>query len=112
MRVMACERREVIGPGGRTYSYTQFCRGYVCEVCGGRPVEHHRFDTEADASVHWVQCGDCANRETFITQYMFEKQKHEAREVEEGLPAHLRALLREEPEPCQSETGRTDDLYV
>lgn len=73
--------------GRKAVTYATLSREYVCNECGGRIVVKW-----SDDEGHYPECGRCGGRD-FIHHAEWERQKAEAVEVLDGLPAEFAAAL-------------------
>lgn len=77
--------------GKRRISYNKLTREYKCNECGGRLV----MAVEEIGAEWYVRCGRCKAID-FIHERAAAQQKSDGIEVLDGLPEHLRALLKGE----------------
>lgn len=93
----AGEREEGCIVGARLVSYAKLCRSYVCDKCGGRIVQHIRWDEVTQTTNRWAECGTCGGQD-FISARRFEKQVGEFPIIVHSLPDHLRELISPRPD--------------
>ena len=88
MTVYTSATRDDCRIGNKRVTYAKLQREYRCNECGGciviRPPSHGE-DWHPD-------CGRCGSRD-FIHEYQLQRQKGDAMEVLDGLPAELAALI-------------------
>lgn len=96
--------------GGRQVSWAKLGRSYVCNGCGGRIAHRFQFNQETGETEDSAACGDCGGGD-FVTETTYYQQITDAKEVMDGLPPHLAALLKGETERWQSRTDPIADLF-
>lgn len=76
----------------RPVAFERLTREYVCEDCGGRLVQYPPGRHSED---QWhVACSKCGNSRDFIHEYELRRQRQEAEELLDHLPAELAELYR------------------
>ena len=74
---------------GKQITYKKLVRGYRCDDCGGRLVE---FPPSGVTPQRHVACGRCGGHK-FTHELRMQREKAEASEVMEGLPAELQKAI-------------------
>jgi DNA-directed RNA polymerase subunit RPC12/RpoP len=90
--------------GTKRVSYARLQREYRCNDCGGRLVQRWTERCESYPAGWHVECGACGSHD-FIHEREIRRQRAEADEVLDGLPADLRGMI--EPKHGSPQTFET-----